>query len=83
MHALLIAMMLFVRAATSATAAGLPTATEAPRAADLLRAKRMADEAAARLETRTPARGGWVRGGGGWERGGAPGRTLPAPVRVR
>jgi hypothetical protein len=71
MQTVLIASILVARVASGGTAAGLPQGNETPRATDLLRAKRMADEAAGRLEMRAPKRGAWVRGGGGWERSSA------------
>jgi hypothetical protein len=40
---------------------------EAPRATDLLRAEKLADQARRRLETpRSSAREGWLHGGSGW-----------------
>ena len=84
MHALLLGTILLARATTSGPSTGLPGSTEAPRASDLLRAKRMAAEAAARLEVHPPKRSGWVRGGVGWERGtGDPKAKLPSARRVR
>jgi hypothetical protein len=91
MHALAIATLVLARLAAGAPPAGLPQGNETPRATDLLRAKRMADEAAGRLEMRAPKRGSWVRGGGGWERSTAvPDRGierrpdgLPSRKRVR
>jgi hypothetical protein len=88
MHALVIGTMLVARVAASSSSAGLPQGNESPRAADLFRAKRMADEAAARLEVRPPKRGSWARGGSGWERSTAvPDRPkedrLPSRARVR
>jgi hypothetical protein len=75
MHVLLVASILLARTVVRAPAEGLPSGTEAPRATDLFRAKRMADEAAGRLQVRPPKRGGWARGGGGWARG----TGLPEP----
>ncbi len=72
MHVLLVASILLVRAATTAPSTGLPAGAETPRATDLLRAKRMADEAASRLDLHPPKRGGWARGGGGWTSRDAP-----------
>jgi hypothetical protein len=69
MHLLLTASILLARTIIRAPADGLPSGTETPRATDLFRAKRMADEAAGRLQVRPPKRGGWVQGGGGWARG--------------
>ena len=66
MHALLIATILLARTTTAPSAGGLPTGAEAPSATDLLRAKRMADDAARRLQVRPPKRGSWEPGGGGW-----------------
>lgn len=91
MHGSLLATLLAVRVVLAGAGGGLPTAHETPRATDLLRAKRMADEAAARLDVRPPKRGAWARGGGGWERstaipdppGAARDRGLPSRRRVR
>ena len=84
MHTLLVATILLAKTATGTPSDGLPTSGETPRASDLLRAKRMADEAAGRLQVRQPKRGGWVRGGGGWTRGtGKPERELPTRAGVR
>jgi len=67
MHAFLIATILLARATTAGPSTGLPTSPETPSATDLLRAKRMADEAARRLQVRPPKRGSWVSGGGEWQ----------------
>jgi hypothetical protein len=92
MYALVIGTILVARVAAGGSAAGLPQGSETPRATDLLRAKRLADEAAARLDVRPPKRGSWARGGGGWERSTAvpdrpPDRPkeerLPSRARVR
>jgi hypothetical protein len=84
MHTLLVASILLAKTITAGPNEGLPSSAEAPRAADLFRAKRMADEAAGRLQVRQPKRGGWGRGGGGWTRGTAtPERKLPTRARVR
>src|SRR5690242_20697612 len=49
---------------------------EAPRATDLLRAEKLADQARRRLEApRSSAHEGWLRGGSGW---GEPERAEPA-----
>jgi hypothetical protein len=83
MHALLVVMILVARVASGATN-GSPSAAAAPSATDLLRAKRMADEAAGRLQMRPPKRNGWVRGGGGWERSSAArDDALPSRGHVR
>jgi hypothetical protein len=85
MHALLIATILLARTTTGPSPSGLPTGGEAPSAADLLRAKRMADDAARRLQVRPPKRGSWEPGGGGWTpSSSAPaGGRLPAHAPVR
>ena len=84
MHVLLIATMLMARTTTVAPSGGLPSGAETPSAADLSRAKRMADEAARRLQVRPPKRGSWVPGGGGWQRSSNPAEgALPARPRVR
>ena len=85
MHALLIATILLARTTSTPSASGLPTGAEAPSATDLLRAKRMADDAARRLQIRPPKRGSWEPGGGGWTPSSAAprGDTLPARTRVR
>ena len=83
MHVLLIATILFARTATSGPAGGLPSGAETPSAADLLRAKRLADEAARRLQVRPPKRGSWVQGGGDWQPSKAPAAPLPARRPVR
>jgi hypothetical protein len=51
---------------------------EAPRATDLLRAQKLADQAKERLELPAKKSGGWARGGTGW---GAH-ETTPAPGAV-
>ena len=90
MHLLVVASILFVRAATTAPSTGLPTGAETPRATDLLRAKRMADEATGRLRARPPRRAEWAHGGGGWKTEAAAAdpepkveRKLPPRKRVR
>jgi hypothetical protein len=69
MHVLLVASILLTRTIIRVPAENLPSSSETPRATDLLRAKRMADEAARRLRGSPPSRGGWVHGGDGWARG--------------
>lgn len=71
MHALLLASILLARVDGGTATSGLPSSAAAPSATDLLRAKRMADEATGRLQMRPPKRNGWVRGGGGWVRSSA------------
>jgi hypothetical protein len=66
MRALLLATILLARTTGGAPGGGLPSGAETPSAADLLRAKRMAEEASRRLQVRPPKRGTWVSGGGGW-----------------
>jgi hypothetical protein len=87
MHVLLVASILLARTVIRAPAENLPSGSEAPRATDLFRAKRMADEAAGRLQVRPPKRGGWARGGGGWTPPPEPKRSsepkLPSRRRVR
>jgi hypothetical protein len=84
MHALLLATILLTRTTIRLPADMLSPGRETARATDLLRAKRMADEAAGRLQTVPRRRGGWERGGGGWERGtGAPDAGLPTREEVR
>lgn len=56
---------------------------ETPRATDLLRAKKMAAEAAKRLELPEPRSGGWVRGGAPWGRPAPTSTTLPTRRLVR
>jgi hypothetical protein len=86
MHVLLVASILLARTVIRAPAENLPSGSEAPRATDLFRAKRMADEAAGRLRVRPPKRGGWARGGG-WTPPAEPKRSsepkLPSRRRVR
>jgi hypothetical protein len=85
MHALLIATILLARTTSTPPASGLPSGAEAPSATDLLRAKRMADDAARRLQVRPPKRGSWQPGGGGWtpSSSAAGGDPLPARKGVR
>ena len=86
MHILFVASILLARTIIRAPSDGMPSGDATPRATDLLRAKRMADDAAGRLRTHPPKRGGWVRGGGGWEHGTgtpAPDPALPTRKRVR
>ena len=83
MHALLIATILLARTTTSPSPTGLPTGTEAPSAADLLRAKRMADDAVRRLQVRPLKRGSWQPGGGGWTPSSAAPANDPLPTRTR
>ncbi len=68
MHAIVFATILLARTVKRTPVDPLSSGPEAPSATDLLRAKRMADEAGARLQIREPKRGGWVRGGIPWER---------------
>lgn len=78
MHALLLGTILLARTAKPPPATALPSGPEAPRATDLLRAKRMADEARKRLDPSPGRDRGWVQGGSGWARGtGKPEETLP------
>jgi hypothetical protein len=63
MHTLVFLTLL----SASGAASGLPTGAETPRATDLFRAQRMADDAKSRLEMPRPSsRRGWARGGTGW-----------------
>jgi hypothetical protein len=55
------------------------TEHEAPRATDLLRAKRLAEKAQDRLRTPHSSRAGWAHGGEGWN---APGRPTAQEPRV-
>ena len=83
MHALLIATILLARTTGAGPGGGLPSAAEAPSATDLLRAKRMADEAARRLQVRPPKRGSWVPGGDGWTPAVAPSNPAPGGLPAR
>jgi hypothetical protein len=84
MHALLIVTILLARTTSAPSSNGLPSGAEAPSATDLLRAKRMADDAARRLQVRPPKRGSWQPGGGGWTpSSAAPGDPLPTRRSVR
>jgi hypothetical protein len=85
MRTLLLATIVAVRATAGGTGGGLPAGIETPSATQLLRAERMADEAARRLEVRRPKRGSWVPGGGGWDASppSAADDGLPARRRVR
>jgi hypothetical protein len=57
---------------------------EAPRATDLLRAEKLAEQAEKRLKVPTARRAGWKKGGHGWEaRGEAPERPDPVIIDVR
>jgi hypothetical protein len=81
MHALLIATILLARTTAPAPSGGLPTGAEAPSATDLLRAKRMADDAARRLQVRPTKRGSWQPGGGGWTPSSSAPSGDPLPTR--
>ena len=84
MHAVVFGMILLARTAARAPADPLSSGPDAPRATDLLRAKRMADEAGKRLQVPPHKRRGWTPGGGGWERGmGLTEPELPTRRRVR
>jgi hypothetical protein len=84
MHTLLVATILLARVVKPTPAPPLGGGPETPRATDLLRAQRMADEARKRLTVPTGRNGGWVKGGGGWTRGtGKPEETLPIRPRDR
>ena len=83
MHVVVLASILLARTVVRVPASDLPSGTEAPRATDLFRAKRMADEAAGRLRAEPPKRGGWERGGRGWPAPPDPKTKLPARRRVR
>jgi hypothetical protein len=54
-----------------------------PRATDLLRAKKLAEQTEERLQLPAPESPGWLRGGTGWDddRGGA--KRTPPRVRTR
>lgn len=87
---LLVASILLARTVIRAPATELPSGGEAPRATDLFRAKRMADEATGRLRARPPRRAEWAHGGGGWKTEAAAAdpepkveRKLPPRKRVR
>jgi hypothetical protein len=83
MHALLIATILLARTTAPPSGGGLPTGAEAPSATDLLRAKRMADDAARRLQVRPTKRGSWQPGGGGWTPSSSASDPLPTRRHVR
>jgi hypothetical protein len=53
---------------------------EAPRATDLLRAEKLAEQAQKRLKLPAKRGGGWVHGGSGW--GEERPREAPAPVFI-
>jgi hypothetical protein len=56
---------------------------ETPRASDLLRARKLADQVQRRLQMPKPRRGGWEKGGTGWGDSRTRGREEPAPsVRI-
>jgi hypothetical protein len=60
-------LMLLTLLSASGSALGLPGGSETPRATDLFRAERMAEDARKRLELPRPtSRRGWARGGTGW-----------------
>jgi hypothetical protein len=67
MPILLVASILLARTVIRAPTTELPSGGEAPRATDLFRAKRMADEATGRLRARPPHCAGWAHGGSGWK----------------
>jgi len=57
---------------------------EAPRATDLLRAEKLAEQAEKRLKVPAPRSAGWKKGGHGWDaRGEAPERPAPMIINVR
>ena len=63
MHLIVVASILLARTAVRAPVTELPSGSEAPRATDLFRAKRMADEAAGRLRASPPKHAEWLHGG--------------------
>jgi hypothetical protein len=52
-----------------------------PRATDLLRAKKLADETEQRLQLPAPESPGWLRGGTGWDDDRGAVRTRPRAKR--
>ena len=84
MHTLLVTTILLARIVKPTPAPALGSGPETPRATDLLRAQRMADEARKRLTIPPGRERGWAQGGGGWARGtGKPAETLPIRPRDR
>jgi hypothetical protein len=71
---------------TPVVAAGAPPVLrghEAPRATDLLRAQKLAEQAKKRRTLPAPRHPGWKRGSGGWDdRGPAP-AAPPVVINVR
>jgi len=55
---------------------------EAPRATDLLRAERLAEQARKRLEMPRPHSSGWKRGGTGWGDNDASATQVPRDVII-
>ena len=55
---------------------------EAPRATDLLRAEKLAEQAERRLKLPSPKGGGWKKGGHGWETRGEAAAESSPPVTI-
>jgi hypothetical protein len=66
MHALLVGLLLAVVSPAGAGERPAIRERDAPRATDLLRAKRLAEGAARRLRLPPAHRSGWRHGGDGW-----------------
>ena len=77
-----VCVILVLASVAAANPPVLPKGDEAPRATDLLRAEKMADEAARRLRLPAPKkRSAWVRGGEGWTRAEPPPEP-PVTIKV-
>jgi hypothetical protein len=86
MKTLLVVGMIVVM--TRVVAAGAPPVlrgSEAPRATDLLRAEKLAEQAERRRTLPARRHPGWKRGGGGWNDGGSARteRSEPVVINVR
>jgi hypothetical protein len=83
----LVAFGMIVVVAPVAAAGGPPVlrGNEAPRATDLLRAEKLAEQAEKRRTLPAPRHPGWKRGGGGWKDGGTgrAERSEPVVINVR
>jgi len=60
-------VVLSIGAVVTASERPVLRGNEAPRATDLLRAKRLADQAKSRLRMPQEKSAGWQRGGSGWD----------------
>ena len=75
--------ILFTARVAPAGAPPVLRGNEAPRATDLLRAEKLAEQAEKRRTLPAPRHPGWKRGGGGWDARGPAPAAPPVLINVR